>query len=296
MKHSLTTLIGLILLVSCHDKTANTAEGTFEATEITVSAETAGRIVSFAFDEGDSIAQGSIIAVIDTTQLVLQRRDIAATREATLASRPDAAAQEASLAQQIANLNREKQRTERLLADGAATQKQLDDINYQIATLQKQLKGLSSSLSIQTDAINKQAASAAVKIEQIDEQIRKSSVAAPIGGTMLVKYKEQGEVVAAGTPLCKMADMQKVYLRAYLTSSQLSLIRIGQKLKVVADYGGGTEQEYEGVVTNIAQESEFTPKTIQTSDSRANLVYAVKVSVKNDGRLKLGLSGRVILE
>lgn len=296
MKTLFLAIIGTFALASCQDKPQATAEGTFEATEITLSAETAGRIVSFPSAEGDSLVAGSVVAIIDTTQLHLQLKSAVASREMALAQRPDVAAQEASLNQQIANLDRERQRTERLLAAGAATQKQLDDINYQIATLRKQLHGLSSSLSIQTKALNTQASAASVQIEQIEERIQKSSVRSPISGTMLLKYKEEGEMAAAGTPLCKMADMRQVYLRAYLTSAQLSLVSLGQKVRVVADYGAGIGQEYVGEVTNIATESEFTPKTIQTSDSRANLVYAVKIAVRNDGKLKLGMSGHVILE
>ncbi|MCF0201899.1 MAG: HlyD family efflux transporter periplasmic adaptor subunit [Bacteroidaceae bacterium] len=337
------SLIGLFATILCLALTAcsggegDVAEGTFEATEVTVSAESNGRIMMFDAEEGDEVKAGAVVARIDDVQLVLQKRQLEAQqaqivsqeavtqssqeatnsqREATLAQSPDITVQAAAMEQQLANLRYEKGRVERLLADGAATQKSLDDINHQIAVCQKQLSALRSSLQKQNaslqkqaESVGKQSQSAAKQLNsirkqaevitpqlaQLQDKIEKCEVRSPTGGTILVKYKEAGELATPGTPLFKVADMNKIYLRAYATSNQLENMKIGQKVKVVADYGGDKQQEYEGRIQSIASQSEFTPKTIQTSDSRANLVYAVKVAVKNDGRLKIGLQGRMIL-
>ncbi|MCF0214427.1 MAG: HlyD family efflux transporter periplasmic adaptor subunit, partial [Muribaculaceae bacterium] len=271
------------------------AEGSFEATEVTISAETSGKIIDFDVEEGDVVELNSKIALIDTVQLSLQKAQLLCGQVATLASRPDIAAQQEALKQQIKNSIVERDRISRLLADGAATQKQLDNANQHIATLESQLNGLSSQLNTQTNTLNKQVETTGAQIAQINDMIRRSLVLSPISGTVLTKYAEAGEITAPGKPLLKMADLNKIYLRAYLTSAQLADIKLGDKVKVQANYGGGNTQDYEGVIQWISSQNEFTPKTIQTDDSRANLVYAVKIAVKNDGKLKIGLQGRVIL-
>lgn len=285
----------LLLLAACSQKNDYDATGIFEATTVTVSAETPGKIVSMPVEEGDSIARGAVIAVIDTTLLTLQRDQLRSQQEAAESTTPDIAAQAASLRTQIAHQEGEVARLRRLIADGATTQKQLDDAEALLRSLRGQLDALLSTLGKNISSVSGNVKALNYQREQIVEQIEKSTVAAPISGTILSKYAEQGEYTAPGKPLVKMADLSKIYLRAYFTASQLADIRLGQEVTVIADFGGDKLVEYPGTISWIADESEFTPKSIQTSDTRSNLVYAAKVTVRNDGRLKLGQYGEVRL-
>lgn len=285
----------LLLLAACSQKNDYDATGIFEATTVTVSAETPGKIVSMPVEEGDSISRGAVIAVIDTTLLTLQRDQLRSQQEAAESTSPDIAAQAASLRTQIAHQEGEVARFRRLIADGATTQKQLDDAEALLRSLRGQLDALLSTLGKNISSVSGNVKALNYQREQIVEQIEKSTVAAPISGTILSKYAEQGEYTAPGKPLVKMADLSKIYLRAYFTASQLADIRLGQKVTVIADFGGDKLVEYPGTISWIADESEFTPKSIQTSDTRSNLVYAAKVTVRNDGRLKLGQYGEVRL-
>lgn len=287
--------IALTLLASCADKPDYDATGIFEATTVTVSAETAGRLLHFDVEEGDSLAKGQQVAVVDTSLLALQRRQLVSQQSSTLSTSPDIAAQASALRSQIAHQEAECRRIVNLLADGAATSKQRDDANAQLRTLRAQLQALLSTLGKNRSAISESSAALQYQREQIDEQIRKSRIASPITGTILEKFAETGEYSAPGKPLFKMANLNDVYLHSYFTASQLADIRLGQQVTVIADFGGDKQREYRGRITWIAQESEFTPKSIQTKDSRANLVYAVKIAVRNDGLLKLGQYGEVRL-
>lgn len=283
------------LLTACHNKSEYDATGIFEATTVTVSAETSGKILSFDVAEGDSVKKGANIAVIDTTLLVLQQKQLNSQRQSAESSSPDVAAQAASLRSQISHQQHECERYGRLLSDGATTQKQYDDAKAMLTTLQGQLTALLSTLGKNKSSISDNAVAIQYQSEQIEEQISKSIINSPLTGTVLLKYAEPGEFATPGKPLVKIADLDKIYLRAYFTASQLANIKIGQQVTVIADFGGDEQFEYPGQITWIAEESEFTPKSIQTKDSRANLVYAVKVAVKNDGRLKLGQYGEVRL-
>ncbi len=283
----------IMILASCQNTEKYDATGIFEANTVTVSSETGGKIVSFAIEEGDSLTLGQRVGLVDTTLLALQRKQLHSQQLSTEKSSPDIAAQAAALRSQIAHQQNECERIERLLANGAATQKQSDDANAQLRTLRGQLEGLLSTLDKNRSSITESASALQYQREQIEEQIRKSSISAPMTGTVLQKYAEQGEYATPGRPLFKMADLNGIYLRSYFTASQLAHIRIGQEVTVIADFGGDEQYEYPGKITWIAQESEFTPKSIQTKDSRANLVYAVKIAVENDGRLKLGQYGEV---
>lgn len=285
----------VMLLASCQDQAPYDATGIFEATTVTVSAETAGRLVSFDIDEGDSLMAGQAVGLVDTTLLALQQKQLLSQQLATEKSSPDIAAQAAALRSQIAHQQNECERIARLLSGGAATQKQSDDANAQLRTLRGQLEGLLSTLDKSRSSLTESASALQYQREQIEEQIRKSCIAAPLTGTVLQKYAEQGEYATPGRPLFKMADLDDIHLRSYFTASQLAHIRIGQEVTVIADFGGDERYEYPGRIIWIAQESEFTPKSIQTQDTRANLVYAVKIAVKNDGRLKLGQYGEVRL-
>ena len=285
----------VMLLASCRDQAPYDATGIFEATTVTVSAETAGRLVSFDIDEGDSLMAGQAVGLVDTTLLALQQKQLLSQQLATEKSSPDIAAQAAALRSQIAHQQNECERIARLLSGGAATQKQSDDANAQLRTLRGQLEGLLSTLDKSRSSLTESTSALQYQREQIEEQIRKSCIAAPLTGTVLQKYAEQGEYATPGRPLFKMADLDDIHLRSYFTASQLAHIRIGQEVTVIADFGGDEQYEYPGRIIWIAQESEFTPKSIQTQDTRANLVYAVKIAVKNDGRLKLGQYGEVRL-
>lgn len=284
-----------MLAVSCGSKTQYDAQGTFEATEVVVSSEATGRILGFDVEEGTPVTEGVTVGVIDSLQLHLQRKQLAAQLSALLGSRPDIRAQAASLREQIAKQKTERNRVENMLRDGAATQKQLDDIEAQIRVLEGQLSATLSTLDKNTATINDNAAALEAQIAALDDRIDKCRIASPASGTVLVKYAEAGELAAVGKPLMKIADLDNIYLRAYFTSDQLGHIKLDDKVRVVADFGGDERYDYEGRIAWIASESEFTPKTIQTQDSRANLVYAVKIAVKNDGRLKIGLTGEVVL-
>lgn len=295
MKKIYSLAIASLMLSSCSPSPDYDATGIFDATTVTVSAETSGKILSMSISEGDSVRKGQTIAVIDTAMLVLQQKQIESQRQSAESVSPDIAAQAASLRSQIEHQQNECGRFARLLADGATTQKQYDDAQAQLKVLKDQLGALLSTLGKNRSSISDNAVAIQYQFEQIEEQLAKSVVNAPISGIVLIKYAEPGEFATPGRPLCKLANLNDIYLRSYFTVSQLADIRIGQKVTVIADFGGDEHYEYPGTITWIAQESEFTPKSIQTQDSRANLVYAVKIAVKNDGRLKLGQYGEVRL-
>lgn len=285
----------LCTLISCQNNKKYDATGIFEATTVTVSSETNGKLISFTVEEGDSVTMGQQVGLVDTTLLSLQQKQLMSQQSAVEKSSPDIAAQVAALRTQIAHQQNECDRIARLLAGGAATMKQSDDANAQLATLHGHLEGLLSTLDKDRSSITESASALQYQREQIEEQIRKSNIVAPITGTILQKYAEQGEYATPGRPLFKMANLDNIYLRSYFTASQLANITIGQEVTVIADFGGDEQYEYPGKIIWIAQESEFTPKSIQTQDTRANLVYAVKIAVSNDGRLKLGQYGEVRL-
>lgn len=285
----------LCTLISCQNNKKYDATGIFEATTVTVSSETNGKLISFTVEEGDSVTMGQQVGLVDTTLLSLQQKQLMSQQSAVEKSSPDIAAQVAALRTQIAHQQNECDRIARLLAGGAATMKQSDDANAQLATLHGQLEGLLSTLDKDRSSITESASALQYQREQIEEQIRKSNIVAPITGTILQKYAEQGEYATPGRPLFRMANLDNIYLRSYFTALQLANITIGQKVTVIADFGGDEQYEYPGKIIWIAQESEFTPKSIQTQDTRANLVYAVKIAVSNDGRLKLGQYGEVRL-
>lgn len=284
-----------IIMTSCADKQDYDATGIFEATTVTVSSETSGKIIWMPAEEGDTVYEGEVVAKIDTVSLYLQYREIMSRKRAAKSSLPDIPAQAGALRAQISHAESELERQSRLLADGATTQKNYDDAASQVRTLKAQLDGLLSSLGTNTTTINDNALTVQCQAEEIAEQIAKSTVRSPLTGTILTKYAQQGEFTVPGRPLYKIANLDEIYLRSYFTANQLADIKIGDKVKVIADFGGEKQYEYPGVISWIAEESEFTPKSIQTKDTRANLVYAVKIRVKNDGRLKLGQYGEVRL-
>ena len=269
------------------------ASGIFESTEIIVSAEANGRIMALDAEEGDVLRAGQQVGFVDSVQLYLKKCQLEASARGIGSRRADIAKQVAATRAQIEKAERERERCRNLLARDAGTQKQLDDAEAQLAVLERQLAAQLSTLENTNQGVGDEVAAAEAQIMQLEDQLAKCRIVCPAPGTVLAKYAEAGEVTAAGKPLVKVADMQRVFLRAYVGGAQLSAVRVGQKVKVYADEGEDGRREYAGRVTWIASQAEFTPKTIQTRDERANLVYAVKIAVENDGLLKLGMYGEV---
>ena len=270
------------------------ATGVFEATETTVYAEQTGALLTFNVEEGDTVGRNREVGLIDTTQLWLKMKQAEAMKSVYQSQKPEQEKQIAVTRQQLAKAKQDQQRYKELVADGAAPGKMLDDANSQVEVLQRQLDAQLSSLRVNTNALDKQMAATDVQSEQLRDQIRKCHILVPAKGTVIEKYVERGEFVSAGKPLFKMADTENMFIRAYVTSAQLENIKTGQKATVFADYGNGGKKEYEGRVTWISSRSEFTPKTILTDDERADLVYAVKVAIKGDGYVKMGMYGEVL--
>lgn len=285
---------GLVVLASCGNKDVDyDASGVFETTEVLVSARGTGEIVSLNIEEGQQVKANEELGRLDVTQLELKKDQLKSGKTAATSRKLNTQQQVASISQQIQNLQREKARFEALLKDGAATQKQVDDIGYQIAVLQKQLSAVNEQVSTANTSIDGQSAGFDAQIGQVDDMLRQAIITSPIDGVILSKYAEQGEFAAPGRALFKVADVSQMRLRAYITADLLTNVKIGQKVKVYADQGDKGRKEYEGTVSWISSEAEFTPKTIQTRNERSNLVYAVKIDVKNDGIIKRGMYGDV---
>ena len=291
-------LLGLCSLLALFSACGNgapkyDATGTFETTEVLVSAEASGRLLYFDIEEGMLLKAGEEVGVVDTVQLYLKKLQLEASLKSVEEQRPDILKQVAATKEQISAALRERNRVANLLKVGAANQKQLDDAEDQLEVLRKQLVAQNSTLSNSHQSLTWQSSSVAIQVAQLEDQLKKCHITSPIIGTVLAKYAEAGELTAMGTPLFKVADTEQMYLRAYITSEQLSQVKLGQKVTVFSDYGTDEHKQYPGVVTWISDTSEFTPKTILTKNERANLVYAVKIAVHNDGLLKIGMYGGV---
>lgn len=285
--------VAAVLCSSCSGKTEFDACGNFEADEILVSSQGTGQLMWSDIQEGMTVTAGNTLGIIDTVQLYLQKAQLESQLKSVMSSRPDVESQVASLRSQIANLKSEKSRLERLVAKGAAPTKQVDDIKAQIVILERQLDAQLSALSKNTSAVEFNANAISAQIDMIEDKISKCHIVSPVNGTVIAKYIHAGELVGMGTPIMKVADLENMFLRAYFTSDQLGSIVLGDKVTVTADFGGEQQFQYEGKIVWISSESEFTPKSIQTRNTRANLVYAVKIAVRNDGRLKIGTYGEV---
>jgi HlyD family secretion protein len=287
-------LFAVVLLNSCSgSKNQADASGVFETKEILISAKASGEIMGFNVEEGQTVEAFEMLGYIDTTQLYLKKLQLEMNAKVIKNQFVDINKQTAALEQQIATAKTEKTRIENLLKSEAATPKQLDDINAQIATLEKQLEATKTSMQQSNSGVADTKSGVAVQIAQINDQIKNSIIKSSITGTILTKYAESGELAIQGKPLFKIADMNDMFLRAYITASQLTELKIGQQVKVFSDMGKSDHREYQGTVTWISDKAEFTPKTIQTRDERANLVYAVKIAVKNDGYIKKGMYGEL---
>ena len=288
-KTSLLAFAALIWFSSCTQKTQFDASGTFETEETVISAEASGRIKQFDVQEGQTLKAGQYVGFIDTAQLYFNKENLQAQIQAGLSKKPDIAAQVAALQVQLENAKHEQTRIKNLVKADAATQKQLDDQTSMVSQIQKQIDAQLSTLDISTQSINKETVPLRALIDQIRDQLSKCYLVNPVNGTVLAKYARTDEEATPGKPLYKIADVSSLILRAYVTNDQFSQIKLGQTVKVYIDSTAGKYKEYEGIVTWISDKAEFTPKTIQTKDERANLVWATKITVKNDGYLKIGM-------
>lgn len=295
MKPSACALLAL-LLASCSGAPDDTdASGAFETREVVVSSEASGRILSFPVEEGRILDSGVFAAAIDSVQPRLRKLQLLKSRGAVLARRPDVGKQIAALEQQIATARVERARVERLLAADAANRKQLDDIDAQIAVLARQLDAQKSSLQTSDRGLTEESDALSIQVAQVEDQLAKCRVVNPVRGTVLEKYAEAGEFAVPGKPLYRVADLEHMVLRAYVVASQLSSLRLGQKVTVLSEEGTGGVREHEGTISWISNRAEFTPRTILTRDERDNLVYAVKVAVPNDGSIRIGMYGSLRL-
>ena len=297
-------------LVACNNNNHKfDASGTFEVDEVIVSSEIPGKILSFNVHEGDSIPKNKIVGEIDAENLSLQKEQVEATIQALSEKKADVLPQVSLLQKQLAvqqsqlkNLLHEKTRFENLLKQDAATGKQVDDINAQVDVAQKQIEVTQQQINVQRNTVSTQNRSIMSQgkplekqVAEINDKIQKSNIVNPIAGTVITKYAEEGELTSAGKALYEIADLSEMTLRAYISGTQLSQIKLNQTVQVFVDNGADKYKEMNGIVTWISDKAEFTPKTIQTKDERANLVYAIKIKVKNDGYLKIGMYGEVIL-
>ena len=285
--------IATVLTACNNNKVSFDASGSFEAEETIISSEATGTIKQFRIEEGQTLEAGQTIGYIDSLQLYLKKKQLEAQVTAILGKKPNIPVQLSALQEQLRTAERERTRVANLVKGDAATPKQLDDINAQIEVLKKQIEAQQSTLSISSEGLSKDIVPLQVQVEQLNDQLAKCKIINPANGTVLAKYAEANEMTTTGKPLYKIADLSNIILRAYITSNQLTQIKLNQKVKVLTDDGKGGYKETEGTVTWINDKAEFTPKTIQTKDERANMVYAVKIKVKNDGSYKVGMYGEI---
>jgi HlyD family secretion protein len=290
----MSVIILSLLFFSCSGNNGKfDATGTFESDEIIVSSEATGKLLQFDAEEGVELKAGQVVGLVDTTQLYLKKRQLSATINAIISKLPDITIQLSTIQEQIETAEEEKMRIENLVKSNAATTKQLDDVNSQIDLLNKQYAATKSNLTITRQGMLSETNPLLLQIEQIQDQINKSIIKNPVDGTVLTRYTKQSEITSAGKALYKIADLSAMTLREYINGDQLGQIKLGQAVKVFVDRGEGEQKELAGEIYWISSKAEFTPKTIQTKDERANLVYAIKVKVKNDGYLKIGMYGEL---
>ncbi len=298
----------VLMLSSCGNSNGKyDASGTFEANEVIVSSELSGKILSLSIEEGQVLVKDSVVGIVDAANISLQKEQAEANIQALNEKTADVSPQVKLLENQLAvqqsqlnNLLHEQTRIQNLLKQDAATGKQLDDINAQIdvakknlAVTQQQINVQKSNTATQNRSILSEGKPLQKRVAQLEDQLKKANIVNPVNGTVITKYAEEGEITSAGKALYKVADLSVMTLRAYISGSQLSQVKLGQQVKVLVDDGEKKYKELSGTIAWIADKAEFTPKTIQTKDERANLVYAVKIRVKNDGYLKIGMYGEV---
>ena len=296
--YKISLIIGAIAvaigLAACKDnKVSFDASGSFEAVETIISSEASGTIKEFHLEEGQILAAGQAVGYIDSLQLYLKKKQLEAQITAILEKKPNIAVQLSALQEQLKTSEKEQTRVANLVKGDAATAKQLDDMNAAVELLKKQIAAQQSTLSIASESLSKDVLPLQVQVEQLNDQLAKCKITNPVNGTVLVKYAEANEMTTIGKPLYKIADLSSLILRAYLTSNQLAAVKLNQIVKVLSDDGQGGYKETTGTLTWINDKAEFTPKTIQTKDERANMVYAVKIKVKNDGFYRIGMYGEI---
>lgn len=325
MKNILILSVLMLLMLSCDNNGKKfDATGTFEADEVIISAEAAGKLTQFAVREGVQLEAGKTVGTINCSNLALQKEQAEASMEAlqqkTNSAAPQILIYEQQIATQKSNIEvlrkqlavqeREQKRVENLVKADAVPSKQLDDINgaidvlkqqiaaaeSQIEVLQKQIKAQQEAVAIQNRGILSESDPMRLRVAQVEDQLANCTIVNPLNGTVLTTYTEQNEITAPGKPLYKIADLSALTLRAYITGSQLPQVKLGQAVRVLVDDGEGGYTEHSGTITWIADKAEFTPKTIQTKEERQNLVYAIKVKVPNDGYLKIGMYGEVLFQ
>lgn len=300
--------LAISMLTACKNGNGNAdASGTFEANEVIVSAESSGKLTSFTVEEGQLIAKDSVVGTVDATNISLQKEQVESSIQALGEKTVDVSPQVKLLEDQLAvqqsqlnNLLHEQGRIQNLLKQDAATGKQLDDINAQVDVAKRSMNVTRQQIQVQQNNVATQNRSILSegkplqkRVAQLEDQLRKTTIMNPVAGTVLTKYAEQGEITSTGKALYKIADLSTITLRAYITGTQLSQVKLGQTVKVLVDDGAKKYKEYTGAISWVSDKAEFTPKTIQTKDERANLVYATKIKVKNDGYLKIGMYGEV---
>ena len=290
----LLTVLIISSTYSCkNNKKTSDAYGVFEATEITVSSENNGKMLYFNVEEGSSYRQGDILGCIDTVQIYLQIRQLNASIGAAMVRRPDLPSQVSTLYNKLETLNKEKNRVATLVAANAISSKQLDDINAEIDITNSQIAAMVSNLTITNKAIMEEVEAMRFQKMQLQNALTKSYIKAPITGTVLKKYIEPNELAFQGKPLFKIADLTNMFIRVYITEDMLSTIQVGQQAEIHLDMPNNKEKVIEGTISWISAKAEFTPKMIQTKNERVNLVYAVKITFKNDGSAKIGMPGDV---
>ncbi len=309
MRKIILSVMAAVSLAACkNNENKFDASGTFETTEVIVSSELNGKILTLSINEGDTVSSGRVVGTVDAEGISLQKEQV----EASISSLGDKTAdvgpqvqllqnQLAVQQSQLSNLLHEKKRIENLISQDAATGKQLDDINAQIDVVKKQMNVTQQQIAVQRSNVSTQNRSILSenkplqkRVAQLNDQLKRADIVNPINGTVLTKYAEAGELTAAGKALYKIADLSVMKLRAYVTGDQLSQIKLGQQVKVLVDDGKDKYKELAGTITWISDKAEFTPKTIQTKEERANLVYAIKIDVRNNGYLKIGMYGEVM--
>ncbi|HPW97333.1 MAG TPA: HlyD family efflux transporter periplasmic adaptor subunit [Flavobacterium sp.] len=290
MKNILIILIALTLF-SCN-KSDNEADafGNFEATEITISAEANGKIEFLNLEEGDVLQENAIVGQIDTIQLYLNKQQLLASKNTIYSKSTNVLSQRNVLNEQLKTTLIEQKRIQNMFSESAATKRQVDEVNGKVSVLKQQMQ----SVETQNAPIINEVKSIDVQIEKINDQLKKSKIINPVSGTVLAKYAEPNEITAFGKPLYKIANLNEMTLRVYFSETQLASIKVGQEVNVTIDDKDGTKP-YKGKISWISSSAEFTPKIIQTKEERVNLVYAVKVIVKNDGALKIGMPAEVKL-
>lgn len=287
--------VTLTIVSSCKQSSAD-ATGIFEAQTITVSSEVSGRVLALPVNEGDFVDKGQPIVLIDTTQLDLQRQQLEAAIVALETTRVTGKGQAEAIDAQLGQLERDLLRINNLLNVGAATHQQKEQIETQIAALKSQKEAQGETIGNANSSITGETKVKEVQIKTLDDMIARCHICAPVSGNVSSLYIAEGELAAAGHPIARIVDLNDTWLLAYFPGSKMASIKEGQKVRVRTLYGAEEEREYEGTVTRIASEAQFTPKTIPTSDERSNMVYAVKISIKNDGYVRTGLSGEVYID